>query len=109
MVSQLSIQVERSLRTTRSMMIIDRYANGDPVQEIADDFECTRGTVNRLARAAGLPKRPKSFPVSTRQAVIKDLKTERYYSEIAARHKVSEAYISLVAKDEGLNRYKRQA
>lgn len=107
MVSMLSLQVDQARRSTRSMMIIDRYSNGDLVQDIADEFECTRHNVLRLARAAGLPRRARGFPVSKRQAIIKDLKAEWYYKEIAFRHKVSEAYISIVAKDEGLNRYKR--
>lgn len=95
----LSLELERSRRATRSLEIIVKYANGDPVEDIAREYDCTRHTVLRLARHAGLPKRPKHFPEEVRAAVLKDYDDGLPYAVIVKKHKVSMAYIVKVAEE----------
>ena len=101
-----SMQIERARRTYRSLDIIRRYSLGDPVQEIADQYECGRRTVLHYARLAGLPKRPKHFPEEVRNSVIAQLKAKTPYKIIAKKYHCSEAYISKVATETKLRRYK---
>ena len=101
----LSLQTERGRRAQRSLTIIQLYEKGELVNEIADYFECSKNTILRHARFAGLPKRPKCFPTEIRNAVIRDLQRKRTYKAISVAHGVSQAYISKVATEEGLQRY----
>ncbi len=96
---------ERSNRLVRFVVITRAYAKGAPVQDIVTQYGCTRGTVLRYARLAGLPKRPKHFPAEIRAAVIRDYKAKVPVAEIAKLHKVSQAYVSRSAKEEGISRY----
>jgi transposase-like protein len=59
----------------------------------------------RYARMAELPKRPKHFPIEIRKAVIHDYKTKMAVADIAKLHDVSPAYVSKVAREEGISRY----
>ena len=52
--SPLSMQIDRARRMTRFGRIIARYDAGEPVDQIADDYECHRSTVLRNARMAGV-------------------------------------------------------
>jgi hypothetical protein len=88
------------------MDIIRRYALGkQTVQEIADFYECTKATVMRLARQAGLPKRPKCFPIKIKKATLTMLKQGKPLAEIKALLGVSHAYASKLGKENGLQRY----
>jgi len=100
------MQRERSIRTTRSIDILRRYTLGkQSVQEIADFYECTKSTVLRLARQAGLPKRPKCFPTKVKKATLTMLKAGKPLAEIQALLGVSQAYASKLGKENGLQRY----
>lgn len=107
MPSSVSLQRERSMRVTRSMDIIRCYANGDLVEDIQTLHECSRNTVLRLARLAGLPKRPKCFSVKIKEATLSMLKSGNPLAQIQAQLGVSQAYASKLAKEHGLQRYKR--
>lgn len=107
MTSTFSMQRERALRTTRSMSIIQDYAKGRPVQDMVDFYECSRNTILRLARLAGLPKRPKCFPTKIKESTLVLLKRGVPLKDIQQKLKVSPAYASKLAKQHGLNRYKK--
>lgn len=91
----------------RAILIIADYANGVSVIDIQNKFECSRQTVLRLARAAGLPKRPKCFPEQIRRSALAMLELKRPLAEIKASLGCSEAYLSKLAKENNLARYKR--
>ena len=100
----LSMQIDLARRTTRSMEIILRYGEGEPVRDIEEKYDCSKNTVLRLARSAGLSKRVKSFPTEVRNAVILLYKEKVPIAEIQARLGVSQAYISKTATEERINR-----
>lgn len=104
--SPLSLDFERGRRQQRALEIAMRYAAGDEtVEDIASDYGCAKGTILRHARLAGLAKRPRCLPAEVRAAVIDDYKNDVPISIIAERHRVSQAYVSKVATEEGINRY----
>ncbi|MGY3615639.1 hypothetical protein [Bradyrhizobium sp. USDA 10063] len=96
---------ERANRLARYVVITRAYEKGEDVNRIADRFGCTRGTVLRYARMAGLPTRPKHFPTKIRRAVIRDYKAAMPVADIARLHEVSPAYVSKVAREQGISRY----
>jgi hypothetical protein len=96
---------ERANRLTRYIVITRAYKAGKPVRDIENKYGCSRGTVLRYARLAELPKRPKHFPAEIRAGVIKDYKAKMAVADIAKLHDVSPAYVSKVAREEGISRY----
>jgi transposase len=107
----ISFTQERANRLRRFIVITRAYRNGDQVRDIEERFGCSRQTVLRYARLAGLAKRPKHFPQDIRAAVIADYKEmngnrPRFsVTELAALHDVSPAYVSKIAREEGISRY----
>jgi transposase-like protein len=97
---------ERTNRLTRYVIIAREYKRGTPVNEIAEKHGCSRHTVQRYARMADLPKRPKHFPEQLRNEVIADYKANLPVADIARLHGVSQAYVSKVAREEGMLRRK---
>lgn len=102
----VSFVYERANRLRRCVQIIELYAKGVPVRDIVERFGCSRNTVLRYARAAGLAKRPKHFPEKIRLAALAMYKDGRSIAEIQARLGVSQSYISNLATKEGINRRK---
>lgn len=98
---------ERANRLIRYVVITRAYKAGKPVRDIEGKYGCSRGTVLRYARMAEIPKRPKHFPKEIRNAVIADYKNPKTIpvAEIAKLHDVSPAYVSKVAREEGISRY----
>jgi len=96
---------ERANRLARYVIITRAYEKGEDVNRIAKRYGCTRGTVLRYARMAGLPKRPKHFAAKVRRAVIRDYKAKMPIADIARLHEVSPAYVSTVARQSGISRY----
>lgn len=97
---------ERSNRIARYVVIVRAYKKGVMVNDIQEKYGCSRQTILRYARLAGLPKRPKHFPLQTKEAVIQDWKNGMRLRDISRKHGVSEAYISKTMKELGLSRYK---
>lgn len=97
---------ERTNRLARYILIVRAYKRGKPVLDIEAEYGCTRSTVLRYARLAGLPKRPKSFEPGIRAAVIAMYKDGKPIAEISARLGVSQGFISNAATEEGINRRK---
>ena len=98
---------ERANRLTRYIIITRAYKAGQPVRDIENKYGCSRHTVLRYARMAELLKRPKHFPTEIRQAVIADYKNPNLIpvAEIAKLNGVSPAYVSKIAREEGISRY----
>src|SRR5687768_10172738 len=61
---------ERANRLTRFLAIVRAYRGGTPVKNIEERFGCSRQTVLRYARLAGIPKRDKGFGPRVRAATI---------------------------------------
>lgn len=97
---------ERDNRVVRFAKIVKGYAEGRMVNDLAKEFGCSRGTVLRYARIAGLPKRDKFFDPAIRRGVIAMYEQEKPIAEIAARFGTSEAYVSKTASEEGIARRK---
>lgn len=109
--SIFNFEAERKNRLRRAELIMQAYASGRPLKEIEEKYECSRGTILRYARAAGLEKRGQSarrLPAATRATALLLLKEKKPLAEISARLGVSEAWLSLLAKEHNLSRYKRK-
>lgn len=102
----ISFPYEHANRLKRAKEIIDLYTKGVPIRDILDKYGCSRGTINRHARIAKLPKRPKHFPEKIKLATIVMIEQGRSLVEIKARLGVSEAYVSYLGKEIGRSRYK---
>ena len=98
---------ERANRLARFLRIVNAYRLGKPVQDIVAGYGCSRSTVLRYARLAGLEKRPKGFDPDLRNAVIALYRQGAPIAQIQAQLGVSQAYISKTATEEGINRYRR--
>lgn len=97
---------ERANRLTRFLAIVRAYKGGTPVKNIEEQYGCSRQTVLRYARLAGLPKRPKHFDQNIRRAVISLYRQGKPIAQIQAQLGVSQAYVSKTATEEGINRHR---
>ena len=104
----ISFPKEHANRFSRYVIITRAYAAGQPIEDIQKRFGASRRTVLRYARLAELPKRPKHFPAEIRAAVISDYKDKMPVADIARLHDVSPAYVSKLAREEGISRYEQQ-
>lgn len=95
---------ERANRLTRYLAIVRAYRRGAPVKAIEEQYGCSRQTVLRYARLAGLAKRDKGFEPGIRRAVIALYKQGKPIAQIQAQLGVSQAYVSKTATEEGINR-----
>lgn len=95
---------ERANRLRRCVEIIHLYAKGVPVRDIEDRYGCSKNTILRYARAAGLPKRRRGFPESVRIKALAMYKDKKPIAYIADKLDVSQAYLSKMATEEGINR-----
>lgn len=100
----VDFEAERANRPPRFIEVVGDYRNGVPVADIVKKYQCSKGTVLRYARMAGLPTRPKGFADNRRDLVIEMYKSNRPIAEIAAAMGVSQAYVSKTAVEEGINR-----
>lgn len=89
----------------RSLKIIQDYKAGVDVNDIADRYDVTKSTVLRWARAAGLQPRPKGASEAQEATAIAMLQDGEPLKKIAEYVGYSEAWVSHLAKKNGLNRY----
>lgn len=94
---------ERKNRSVRFFKVLKAYRDGTPVQTIANNYQCSRGTVQRYARIAGLAKRDKKKV--PRDVIIMAYKAKTPIKEIAKRYGISQALVSKIATEAGINRY----
>jgi hypothetical protein len=95
---------ERENRIVRYKKIIEEYKGEASVESIAMKYGCSKSTVLRYARLAGLDKRVRSDDPE-RWAKIIAFKAKLPQSEIAKRVKCSVSLVSMVEHKAGLNRY----
>jgi transposase-like protein len=98
-----SFTEERANRLQRFPKVVDDYRSGVPVADIEAKYGCSRGTVLRYARLAGLEKRPKS-DADRRRGIIALYQTGAPIAQIATQMGVSQALVSKIASEEGINR-----
>lgn len=98
---------ERQNRPIRFLRVVRAYRNGKPVRDIQEEFGCSLNTVNRYARMAELPRRPKTDDPERRAKIIKLSKSTPRPSqtEVAKACDCSVALVSLVEHEAGLPRY----
>lgn len=103
-----SFYKERANRLARFLQIVHAYKNGRPVRDIEDEYGCSRNTVLRYARMAGLPKRPKADDPERHAKIIKMSKLGLSQDAIAESCNCSVALVSKVEHAAGLGRYGRK-
>lgn len=99
---------DRENRSIRFVRIVVAYKRGEKVLAIAKQYGCSPTTVLRYARMVGLDTRDKFMPREIKANVIKQLRAKIPLRAISENLRVSQAYISKVAKEVGLNRYKKR-
>ncbi len=98
---------ERANRPVRFLRVVRAYRNGKLVKDIESEYGCSRQTVLRYARLAGLPKRPKTDDPERRAKIIKLSKAGGMSQiQIAKACNCSVALVSIVEHEAGLKRYK---
>lgn len=100
----LTFTQERANRVVRYLAITRAYAAGVALRDIEARWGCSRSTVLRYARSAGLAKRERGLPADTKAAVIALYREDRPIAEIAETCGVSQAYVSKTATEAGINR-----
>lgn len=105
-----SFTEERANRLQRFSKVVDDYRAGVPVADIEAKYGCCSGTVLRYARLAGLEKRPKG-DADRRRGIIALYQLGRPIAEISTQMGVSQALVSKIASEEGINRrnFKKRA
>lgn len=103
----LKFPEERANRLARYIVVTRAYMAGEDVARIAERYGCSRHTVLRYARMAGLPVRPKHFPAEIKRAVLADYRRGLPVMDIARLHDVSQGFVSNAASEAGINRHKR--
>lgn len=96
---------ERANRLNRFPKVVDDYRDGMPVADIEAKYGCSRGTVLRYARLAGLEKRPKRDD-DQRRGIVAMYEQGKPVAEIAARMGCSIGLVSKTATEQGINRRK---
>lgn len=99
---------ERANRLVRFEHVVADYKAGVPVNDIQKKYGCSRNTVLRYARIAGLEKRPKTDDPERRAKIIALAKQGLSQQEIAKRCDCSVALVSVVEGEVGIPRYKRK-
>jgi len=94
---------ERANRLQRFPKVVDDYRAGVPVADIEAKYGCSKHTVLRYARMAGLEKRPKG-DADRRRGIVALYQQGLPIATIAARMGVSQALVSKTATEEGINR-----
>lgn len=97
---------ERNNRIVRFFNVLNAYKLGKPVNDIEKQYGCTKSTILRYARLAGLEKRPRGVSTEVREKVIALYRLGLPIAQIQAQCGVSQAYISTLAVKEGISRYK---
>lgn len=100
---------EHQNRMQRFVRVVQDYKDGMPVRDIETKYGCSRQTILRYARLAGLPKRPKPSFAEKAPAALALLDQNKPLAEIAARLGTSQAWVSYLAKAHGKSRYPRKA
>jgi len=99
----ISFRRERENRPPRYVAVIEAYKSGMPIDDIAAKFGCSKTTVHRYARMAGLYRPNES---SVRDGIVAMRQQGKPIAEIAARFGVSQGLVSRYCTKAGLGRKK---
>lgn len=102
----ISFEAERDNRPPRYVEVTRAYKEGMPINDIMLKFGCSKNTVHRYARMAGL-YRPKDSPV--RDGILAMYQQGKPIAEISAALGVSPALISKYANEAGIGRNPHRA
>lgn len=84
-----SRQSQTRLNASNRASLLDSYAAGVPVQELADRFGVHRSTVSELVRRAGVPARSPGLPESIRREAARLYEGGLTLPQVAARLGIS--------------------
>lgn len=84
-----SRQSQTRLNASNRAALLDSYAAGVPVQELADRFGVHRSTVSELVRRAGVPARSPGLPESIRREAARLYEGGLTLPQVAARLGIS--------------------
>lgn len=97
----ISFVRERENRPPRYVAVVKAYKEDLPIDDIVKKFGCSKGTVHRYARMAGL-YRPKESTV--RDGILAMYQLKKPIAEIAAHFGISPALVSKYANEAGIGR-----
>ena len=97
----INFETERNNRPPRYVAVVNAYKANTPIDDICVQFKCSRNTVHRYARMAGL-YRPKESTV--RDGIIAMYQLGKPIAEIAVKFGVSQALVSKYATEANINR-----
>jgi transposase len=98
-----SLSIERSLRHTRNLRIIQDYSAGRKCESIAAFYGTSIHTVLRIARSAGLAKRERRNQERA-SGILLAYKEGLSVKEIAKQFQCSIALVSSLASEHGICR-----
>ena len=98
----ITFEAERNNRPPRYIEVVTAYRDGTPIKDICATFGCSKNTVHRYARMAGLYRPNES---SVRDGVIAMYQLGKPIVEIAAKFGVSQSLVSKYASEAGINRH----
>lgn len=101
----ISFPEERENRPPRYIAVTNAYRDGLPISEICAKFGCSKNTVHRYARMAGL-YRPKESPL--RDSILAMYKSGEPIAQIAKTLNISQALVSKTAGQAGILRKPRR-
>ncbi|MGC4152315.1 MAG: helix-turn-helix domain-containing protein [Propionicimonas sp.] len=84
-----SRQSQTRLNASNRAALLDSYAAGVPVRELADRFGVHRATVSELVRRAGIPIRQPGLPEGIRREAARLYKEGLTLPQVAARLSIS--------------------
>lgn len=97
----ISFDEERSNRPPRYIVVVKDYKAGMKIDDIADKHGCSKGTIHRYARMAGLSRPNES---NVRDSILAMYQLGKPIAEIAAKLGVSQALVSKYASEAKINR-----
>lgn len=95
----LSIQHDYARRTARSLKVAFDYTNGVPLLDIQIETGLAIGSILRIARLHGCPKRRPGLSQTVRNGVAKDYKARKLMREITAKWGVDRKTIWVICRD----------
>lgn len=100
-----SFEKERQNRLKRAILVTEDYRAGVLVADIEKKYGCSRNTVLRYAREAGLEKRSRlRAPEGTKAAALAMYEQGKPIAEIAVRLGISQSAVSQYAQQAGVLR-----
>ena len=102
----INFEVERDNRPPRYLEVVEAYKANTPIADICGRFKCSKNTVHRYARMAGLYRERES---TVRDGILAMYQLGKPVAEIAAKFGVSQSLVSKYATEAGINRYKKRA